>query len=153
MKAQFIARVMQIMNEIGWNDTQSDSFIGSDTAKVKEHIERVFVDVWRKATTLLPKTYFTIKDFSGSKLYADITTGTGYVVLPKDFYRLVSFQMKGWQTAVETLIPNNDPLAKRQANEYVRGNICRPVCVLNNRAIKERQGDEIRYVPKEVLEY
>ncbi|MFT3994402.1 MAG: hypothetical protein QM660_08845 [Dysgonomonas sp.] len=153
MKAEFISSVMQIMNELGWNDTESNAFIGSDTTKVKGHIESVFVDAWRKAVNIFPKTYFTIKDFSVQKLVSDIPHGTGYIVLPEDFYSLVSFKMRGWQVSGETLIPSSDPIARVQANEYTRGNIVRPVCVLSNKAIKERQGDEYIYTQKDVLEY
>jgi len=153
MKAEFIARVMQIMNELGWNDTESNAFIGSDTTKVKGHIESVFVDAWRKAVNLLPKTYFTIKDFKNQKLASDIPLGIGYIILPEDFYSLVSFKMRGWQVAAETLIPSSDPIARVQANEYIRGNIVRPVCILNNKAIKERVDDDFIYPQKDVLEY
>ena len=153
MKAEFIARVMQIMNELGWNDTESNAFIGSDTTKVKGHIESVFVDAWRKAINLLPKTYFTIKDFSRQKLVYDLTKGTGYVLIPEDFYKLSSFKIKGWQVTIETLIDNNDPLAKIQANEYTMGNVCRPVCVRNKISIKERQVDDTIAVPTDVIQY
>lgn len=153
MKAEFIKRVMQIMNELGWNDTQSDAFVGSDTTKVMGHIEAVFVDAWRKAVNLLPKTYFTIKDFSEQKMVPDIPLGTGYVVLPNDFYALYFFKMFGWQVAAEILIESSDPVARIQANEYTRGNIVRPVCVKSSRGIKERINDEIISVPKDVLEY
>jgi hypothetical protein len=153
MKTEFIARVMQIMNELGWNDTESNAFIGSDTTKVKGHIESVFVDAWRKAVNLLPKTYFTIKDFKNQKLASDIPLGIGYIILPEDFYSLVSFKMRGWQVAAETLIPSSDPIARVQANEYTRGNIVRPVCILNNKAIKERVNDDFIYPQKDVLEY
>lgn len=153
MKAELISRVMQIMNELGWDDTESDAFIGSDTTNVKGHIEAVFVDAWRKAVNIFPKTYFTIKDFSGSKLEYSLSQGVGYVILPDDFYKLSSFKIKGWQTTVETLIDNNDPLAKIQANEYTRGNICRPVCVLNAKAVKVREGDAIVPTFKQIIEY
>ena len=153
MKAEFIARVMQIMNELGWNDTESNAFIGSDTTKVKGHIEAVFVDAWRKAVNILPKTYFTVKDFKNQSLVHDISQGTGYVLTPDDFYKLSSFKIKGWQVVVETLIDNNDSLAKRQANEYTRGNICRPVCVLNNVSINKKQGEATIAVPTDVIQY
>lgn len=154
MKAEFIKRVMQIMNELGWNDTQSDAFVGSDTTKVVGHIEYVFVDAWRKALSIdIPKTYFTIKDFSKQKLVTDIAHGIGYIVLPEDFYKLYSFKMKHWQVVSEELINSSDPLARRQANEYTRGNVCRPVCVKNNKAIKERIEDGNIYPLKDVLEY
>lgn len=144
---------MQIMNELGWNDTQSDAFVGSDTTKVMGHIEYVFVDAWRKAVNILPKTYFTIKDFSDQKLVSDFPHGIGYIVLPDDFYSLVSFKMKGWQVASETLIPNSDPIARVQANEFIRGNICRPVCVKNSKVIKVRIEDDYAHIQKDVLEY
>lgn len=153
MKAEFIKRVMQIMNELGWNDTQSDAFVGSDTTKVIGHIEYVFVDAWRKAVNLLPKTYFTIKDFSKQKLVTDIPLGIGYIVLPEDFYALYSFKMMGWQVSADTLIDSADPIARVQANEYTRGSICRPVCVKNNKAIKERVNDDFIFPQKDVLEY
>lgn len=138
MKAEFISRVMQIMNELGWNDTESNAFIGSDTTKVSKHIDSVFVDAWRKAINLFPKTYFTIKDFSGSELISNISQGTGCVVLPDDFYSLYSFRMKGWQVASETLIDSSDPIARMQANEFTRGNVCRPVCVKNSKVIEDK---------------
>lgn len=153
MKARFISRVMQIMNEIGWNDTGSDAFIGSDVAKLKENIESVFVDSWRKSVSLFPKTYFTIKDFSDCKLVSDIPLGIGYVLLPSDFYSLFSFKMRGWQVASENLIQISDPLARVQANEYTRGNVVRPVCLFGNKTIKERVGDDYISYQKDVLEF
>lgn len=153
MKAEFISRVMQIMNELGWNDTESNAFIGSDTTKVKGHIESVFVDAWRKAVNIFPKTYFTIRDFSDHKLVTDIPIGIGYIVLPEDFYSLVSFKMRGWQVSAETLISSSDPIARVQANEYTRGNFVRPICVLSNKTIKSRVDDNFIYTQKDVLEY
>lgn len=141
MKADFIQRVMQVMNELGWDDTGSDAFVGADTTKVKAHIERVFVDAWRMAVNQFPKTYFTTKDFSKQRLVHDITQGVGYVVLPDDFYKLSAFKLKGWFTACETLVDNDDPIARRQANEYVRGSVTRPVCVKNNRGIVRADED------------
>jgi hypothetical protein len=137
MKAEFTARVMQVMNETGWDESGTDAFTGSDTTKVEKHIEAVFTDAWRKAVNLLPKTYFTVCDFSGQAISPDIPKGTGYVVLPPDFYRLASFRMKGWQKAAEKLYDSSDPIASVQANEYTRGNICRPVCVGNVRETDE----------------
>ncbi|MBF0651069.1 hypothetical protein IR083_19825 [Dysgonomonas sp. GY75] len=145
MKTEFIARVMQVMNELGWDDPGSDAFIGSDTTKVEKHIEAVFTDAWRKAVNLLPKTYFTVCDFSGQAISPDISKGTGYVVLPPDFHKLASFKMKGWQKAAETLHDSSDPIASVQANEYTRGNICRPVCVKNIRETGEGINTVLEY--------
>ena len=135
MKERFISRVMQIMNELGWDDTGSDAFIGSDKTKVAGHIESVFVDAWRKAVGVLPKTYFDVADFSGAAHSGDIHTGVGYVVLPGDFFTLVSFRMEGWQKPTETLPEATDALASVQANEYTRGNAARPVCLRTVRPV------------------
>lgn len=153
MKAEFIQRVMQIMNELGWNNTESNAFIGSDTTKIEGHIEAVFVDAWRKAINILPKTYFTIKDFSDQRFIPDKSSGTGYIVLPDDFYMLFSFQINGWKTAVEKLYDNSDSIASIQANEYTRGNICRPVCIKNKRTISRNVGSDIVYEIKDTLDY
>ena len=153
MKATFVARVMQIMNEIGWNDSDSDAFVGSDTTKAEKHIESVFMDVWRKAVNLFPKTYFTIRDFSSNELISDSGKGVGFVVLPEDFYTLVSFQMKGWQKASEVLFESSDSIASVQANEYTRGNFCRPICVKGIREIERERGDLRYYEQVKVLEY
>ncbi len=120
---------MQIMNELGWDDSGSDAFIGSDVTKVEKHIENVFVDAWRQAVNVLPKTWFEVKDFSSNPHVGKIDTGLGHVVLPDDFYTLYSFEMEGWQKPVQTLLEDSDPLASIQANEYTRGNVVRPVCV------------------------
>lgn len=153
MKAEFISRVMQIMNELGWDDTESNAFIGSDTTKVKGHIESVYVDAWRKAVNIFPKTYFTIKDFSKQKLVHDISQGIGYVVLPNDFYMLSSFKIREWHSASETLLDSTDPIARIQANEFVRGSVTRPVCIKNSKAIRTRIDEDIVLIPTDVLEY
>lgn len=136
MKAKFISRVLQIMNELGWDDTGSNAFIGSDKTKITEHIESVFVDAWRKAVKVLPKYYFKTVDFSQNTLTGDIANGTGSIELPDDFYLLRLFKMKGWHKAVEVLYDSSDSIASIQSNEYTRGNIVRPVCVKNTNGVK-----------------
>lgn len=153
MKAEFIQRVMQIMNELGWDDTDSDAFVGSNTTKIRGHIEKVFVDAWRKAVNILPKSYFTTKDFTDSKLISDFNTGLGYVILPDDFYTLFLFKIEGWRKSVETILDSSDTMASVQANEYTRGNLVRPVCLRKKKSIRVRIDDDIILVPKDILEY
>ena len=129
MKDRFIARVMQIMNELGWEDRESEGFICSDGTKVKEHIESVFIDAWLLAVKLFPADWFACMDFSGCEIVSDPAQGTGYVILPGDFHRLVSFRLKGWRKAVTLLPDYNEALASIQANRYTRGNFYRPVCM------------------------
>jgi len=152
-KADFISRTMQIMNELGWDDISSGAFFNSDATKVEKHIESVFVDAWRKATALFPKVYFESRDFSASKLTYDISTGTGFILLPADFYLLFSFKMKGWQKRVETAYLFSDPIASVQANEYTRGNHIRPVVIRTIKPVLTREGDNFVTKMKDALEY
>lgn len=155
MKTAFINRTMQIMNEMGWDNSHSEAFIGSDTTKVEEHIVSVFVDAWRKAVSLLPKTYFTIKDFTENNIESNTDSGTGRIILPDDYYTLFSFRMRGWQKSLNTCILTNDSIASIQANEYTRGNFMRPVAILNKSIIKRRDDDgrNMLYETKHVLKY
>lgn len=137
MKDQFIAKVMQVMNEIGWNDRESDSFIGSDDTKLSAQIEAVFVDAWRKAVNLFPKSYFEVKDFSAAEVVTYVHSGVGYVVLPDDFDALVRFKMHGWSKSVETLNDRSDEIASVQSNVYTRGNFKRPVCIRDIKRIPD----------------
>lgn len=149
-KTTFINKVLQLMNEVGWNDTSSAAFLGADTAHVEKHIESVFPDAWRQAVKILPKHYFSIKDFSANPHTADIYSGTGHVELPDDFYSLYSFRMEGWRTAASVFYTEDDYMARLQANEYTRGSAVRPVCIQRTKAIEASNGT---IVIKKILEY
>lgn len=135
MKAAFIRRVMQIMNEAGWEEFEPDGFVGSDTTRIEKHVACVFVDAWRKAVNVLPVYYFSVKDFSGCELVGDFHTGCGYVVLPPDFYKLVRFKLARWLNPVSIAYSSSHPIAQMQGNEYVRGSVVRPVCLLKERFV------------------
>lgn len=134
-KEAFTGKVLQVMNELGWGDVPLTVFQGANNTKVEEHIEQVYPDAWKQAVKILPKTYFEAKDFSGSSLTADTAAGTGYVVLPADFYALFSFRMQGWKTDVTELYTDADPVYALQQNEYTRGGTIRPVCIATKKAV------------------
>ena len=54
---------------------------------------------------------------------------TGYVPLPADFLKLVSFKMENWVKAVTVAISENDPRYMKQGNIYVRGSHTKPVAI------------------------
>lgn len=56
--------------------------------------------------------------------------GSGQVVLPEDFMRLVIFQMRGWKRPVTVPIGDDHPDYILQKNRYVRGGPDKPVCAL-----------------------
>ena len=124
---------MQRMNELGWDDAYGDAFIGGDTVKVVRQVEAMFRDAWRKAVTMLPRSYFRLSSFKDSMLTGDVHSGTGFVVIPDDFYVLLLFKMKGWQRPCFVAVEEDEAVSAIQSNEFVRGNFCHPVCTLSER--------------------
>jgi hypothetical protein len=144
-KSGYINRVLLIMNEAGLMDPAGNFLLGADTAQVDRHIEGSFVDAWRRCVKVMPRIWFENKSFKNASHTKSATKGTGYVVLPEDFYLLTSFKMSGWQKPVYEAYVENDRSSSIQSNEYTRGSTIRPVCTISNKLI----GVEI----KQVLNY
>lgn len=55
--------------------------------------------------------------------------GMGYMLLPPDFFRLITFQMTDWERPVNSFITEDSDLYSRQRSRYpgVRGNPQRPI--------------------------
>lgn len=60
---------------------------------------------------------------------------SGWVLLPQDFMRLISFEMSDWERAVYTAISPTDPeyALQRQRVKALRGTAQKPVCVITTR--------------------
>lgn len=63
--------------------------------------------------------------------------GSGYILLPNDFLRLVSFQMSDWSYPVTVAISEDDPMYPLQHSRFggVRGNPQKPVVALSQQPI------------------
>jgi hypothetical protein len=61
-----------------------------------------------------------------------VAEGTGYIILPDDFYLLTKFKMEGWKVAAMEAAVSNSRVANIQSNEYTRGSQIRPVVVIDN---------------------
>lgn len=59
--------------------------------------------------------------------------GSGYVFLPDDFLRLLEFKMAEWKISVCDFVEKDSPVGRMQGNKYLRGGVCKPVCVLGRR--------------------
>lgn len=57
---------------------------------------------------------------------------SGWVLLPKDFLRLVVFEMDDWEQAVYTAISIDDPDYEKQRSRFkgIRGTAQKPVCAI-----------------------
>lgn len=60
---------------------------------------------------------------------------SGWVLLPKDFLRLVVFEMDDWEQAVYQAISTDDPEYEKQHSRFkgIRGTAQRPVCAIGIR--------------------
>lgn len=60
---------------------------------------------------------------------------SGWVLLPKDFLRLVVFEMDDWEQAVYQAISADDPEYEKQHSRFkgIRGTAQRPVCAIGIR--------------------
>lgn len=63
--------------------------------------------------------------------------GSGYVLLPPDFLRLIAFQMTDWKRAVYEAITPADPKYQLQHSQFpgIKGNPEKPVVALVNKPI------------------
>ena len=60
--------------------------------------------------------------------------GIGFVVLPNDFLRLVSFKLASWNRSVTSVADEESPTGLMQRNAFTRGTPMKPVCVLSHKA-------------------
>jgi hypothetical protein len=127
------------MNESGLTDSAGNFLLGADVAQIDRHIEGSFVDAWRRCVKVMPRVWFKNESFADQTLTADLQRGTGYVVLPDDFYLLTGFKMSGWMKAVYEAYIENEKSASIQSNEYTRGSTIRPACTLSNKRIQTSQ--------------
>jgi len=123
------------MNEAGLTDLAGNFFIGADTAQVDRYIEGSFVGSWRRCVGVMPRVWFRNESFTDAIVNPNLPSGTGYVLLPDDFYLLVGFKMKGWAKAAYEASIDNERTSSIQSNEYTRGSWIRPVCTISGKVI------------------
>ncbi len=126
-------------------DPAGTMFIGADTAQVDRQIEGSFVDAWRRCVKVMPRSWFANKSFKTAGMVSNLAQGTGYVVLPEDFYLLSSFRMQGWQKSVQEASVINELVSSIQSNDYTRGSEIRPVCVIDLEEVSGAVKHVLRY--------
>jgi hypothetical protein len=142
-KAEFINRVLLIMNEAGLYDNQGAQFIGADSAQVDRYIEGSYVDAWRRCAQVMPKAWFKNESFKMYPKVSDLPDGTGFVILPSDFYLMNTFKMTGWRKSALDAYIDNEKVESIQSNEYTRGSQIRPVVVIKTKETNLSETDII----------
>lgn len=132
-KQEYINRVLLIMNEAGLYDKDGNSYVGADSAQVDRYIEGSFVDAWRRCAQVLPKAWFKNERFDMYPKVENLSDGTGYIILPSDFYLLNSFKLKSWRKPIFDAYIENDRTSSIQSNEWTRGSEIRPAGTISNK--------------------
>ena len=119
-------KVRQIINEM--YDDSAVTLLSDDTRSIDKHIAALLPDavLWIQRNkgwgSLNPKNAIEAK-------IKDNGDGTGEIVLPEDFVKLISLKMEGWQRPCLQMFPSESAVAAAQHNHYTRAGHCRPVCV------------------------
>lgn len=77
---------------------------------------------------LLPKT---LSSETLTQAQVKRTDGTGYLVLPLDYLKLIEFKLESWPISVRDLLDPTSDEAKRQASRWGRGTPQKP-CVMES---------------------
>jgi hypothetical protein len=143
-KADYINRVLLIMDETGLLDETGQSILGADTVQPDRLIEGSFVDAWRQCTQVMPRVWFEsthVYNFTttttASTSYVanavhDNGDGSGFLILDDDFYLLTELKLDTWKKSVYEAYVETEKTASIQSNRYTRGSEYRPVCTLSS---------------------
>ena len=124
---QLRCKVRQLINE--FDDDAAVTLLTDDTKALDRHID-----------ALLPDAVLLVQRNKGrgmlnpkSVLPVAVPTenegeGTGYILLPDDFVKLVSLRMAGWSRPCARLYPADSRMALMQHSRYTRSGGVRPVC-------------------------
>ena len=134
-----------------------------DTLSLDELIDSKIEDAARLVVQSAPAVLLGSGKAFGETIGWDMQAGygSGHIVLPDDFLRLIVFQMSDWSMPVTLAIDETSPLYSRQKSRYtgVRGNPQRPVVAIVQQPIGNvleffscEQGEDVyikmaRYAP------
>jgi len=110
-----------------------------DTLSLEEIIRSKVVDSVRAVIMEAPKVRLGPGIPFGESIAWDSEEGigSGYVLLPPDFLRLVAFQMTDWKKACYEAITPTDPRYAMQHSQFpgIKGNPDRPIVALVNKPV------------------
>ena len=125
------------MNEAVSFDINAQSFIGSDNVQVSRLIQSSYMDAWKVIAEMVPKTWLglNLMPITSTTFFPDSVHGTGFVIIPDDFFKLFKFTVDGWLNSAYDAYYDSDPIAKYQKNIYTRGSVTRPVCIITDKIV------------------
>lgn len=135
MKAGEMARAVRVAIDMNRGDDPLILEGDTDTLSLDEIIVSKLVDAVRLVELEAPHGMLGGgHDFGEDVFMGD--DGKGFIVLPDDFMRLVSFRMSDWRRTVFEAISESDPRYALQSSRWrgICGNPEKPVCAVVRRA-------------------
>ena len=107
-----------------------------DTLALNDIIRSKIVEAVRRVELAAPAHLLEEGHDFSSGIYWN-GDGSGFIILPDDFCRLVSFKMSDWKRTVHTAISSDDPQYELQSSEFggIRGNVDKPVVAIVMRSL------------------
>lgn len=102
-----------------------------DTLSLDEIIRSKILEAVRRVHTDAPPYMLEGGHHFGDAIYWE-SLNSGWVILPRDFMRLIVFRMTDWERPVYTAIDTYNPDYEKQSSRFrgIRGTTQKPVCVI-----------------------
>ena len=108
---------------------------GTDNMELDEIIRAKLPDAARAIVEMCPLSLLNADTLAlDTQSQVKNEDRSGYIELPEDFLRLVSFKLKSWNRTVTTVADEGSPTDLMQRNPFTRGTPLKPVCVFGHRA-------------------
>ena len=118
-----IEKVRTALDEILPED-QADGFTVNADAELRQAIETAIMQISKEASPDMLEPKVLEGDLTPAQVKND--DGTGYIVLPPDFLRLMELKLMSWSSSVWELMDPTSDEAKRQASRWGRGTPQKP---------------------------
>ncbi len=129
-----IVRDVRVAMDQNAGDVQLIAGEDEDTLSLDEIIRSKAVEAVRRVESSAPMQYLEEGHQFGDSVSID-ADGSGRVLLPDDFMRLVAFRMSDWERTVYGAIAPAHPQYAQQSSRFkgLRGTPQKPVCAIVNR--------------------
>lgn len=132
MKIQLSRLYETVCRYLGYRpeDTRQDCRV----LTLRERFDAIVTEVAAEVVEELPVEWLeTVRSFADAPFRHNAEEGSGTVLLPSGFLRLVSFRLEGWQRTLRTAGRPDDPLHRLQQQPVraLRGSNARPCCFLS----------------------
>ncbi len=135
VQAEEMARAVRVAIDMNKGDEPLIMEGDTDTLSLDEIIMAKLADAVRLVEMEAPATMLESGHDFGDNIFIG-EDGKGFVILPEDFMRLISFRMSDWKRTVFEAISENDSQYALQSSKWkgICGNPEKPVCAIVRRS-------------------